>query len=90
MGHLYDEAKEHILNPVWLSSHTSDLEGVVESFELLTDGDQLLALLARAVSLSGEAARTDPGQLIGQLVGRLIAVTAERRRRTQTHGQVSE
>lgn len=74
LASMYEEAKELILNPAWLSSHALDLEGVVESCELLSE-DQLMALLARAVSLSGQATRGDPRQLLGQLVGRLIAVT---------------
>ena len=77
LGNMLTEAKELILNPAWLLSHSADLDDIAESCELLSKGDQMLTLLARAVSLSGEATRNDPRQLIGQLVGRLIAVTGD-------------
>jgi WD40 repeat protein len=77
LGRMFNEVKDLILNPAWLLLHASDLDGIVQSCELLSDVDQVLALVARAVSLSGEASRQDPRQLIGQLVGRLIAVTKD-------------
>ena len=76
-GNMLSEAKELILNPSWLLSHATDLDSIVDSCELLSEVDQMLVLLARAVSLSGEATRIDHRQLIGQLVGRLIAVTGD-------------
>lgn len=77
LGRMFTEVKELILNPAWLILHASDLDGIVQSCELLSDVDHVLVLLARAVTLSGEASRQDPRQLIGQLVGRLIALTKD-------------
>ena len=78
LGNMFAEVKELILNPAWLLENAADLDGIIQSCELLCDVDQVIALLARAVSLSGEASRQDPRQLIGQLVGRLIALTGDR------------
>jgi WD40 repeat protein len=77
LGEFIREATQLILNPAWLLMNASDLDSITRSCELLSDGDRVLALLSRALSLSGDAIQHDHRQLIGQLIGRLLAVTED-------------
>ena len=69
------QARQLILDPGWLVARASDAVGIAECCQLLAGGDDLLLLLGRAVSLSLEAITEDPRQLMGQIVGRLMAAT---------------
>ena len=77
LAHRIQEARDIILDPAWLIARAVDPEGIVECCELIGEADQILHLVGRAVTLATDSIRSDPRQLIGQLVGRLMAATIE-------------
>jgi WD domain, G-beta repeat len=77
LAHRVEEARDIILDPAWLIARAVEPEGIVECCELIGEADQILHLVGRAVTLAIDSIRSDPRQLIGQLVGRLMAATIE-------------
>lgn len=76
LAHMNNEARKMILDPGFLLARANDAAGIAECCELLSEGDHLLQLVGRAVTLSLDAIAGDSRQLIGQLVGRLMAAAA--------------
>ena len=72
-----EQARGLILDPAWLVARAADPEFIVECCELVGGEDHILHLVGRTVSLAADSVRSDPRQLVGQLVGRLLAATTE-------------
>ena len=72
-----EDVRGMILDPAWLIARADDPEGIVECCELMDEEEQIVYLVGRAISLATDSIRTDPRQLLGQLVGRLMSSTHE-------------
>lgn len=72
-----EEVRGMILDPAWLIARADDPEGIVECCELMGEEEEIVHLVGRAITLATDSVRTDPRQLLSQLVGRLMSSTQE-------------
>ena len=79
VAHLLDagkrkDARRIVLNVKWLLARGGDGLGVMEDCKRFGGSDRTMRVLGQAISLSMSDLRKDPRRVVGQLVGRLMAV----------------
>jgi WD40 repeat protein/DNA polymerase III delta prime subunit len=74
-GDLKGDARSFILNPIFIIERAVDAEAIIKDMNMISEGDEFLQLVTRAVEMSMKALKYDHRQISSQLVGRLKAAT---------------